>query len=441
MSAESQSIAALRKAFAQGASTPLSALEACRARAEARNTALNAIVHPLSAQAEAAAQASTQRWKDRKPLSPIDGAPIAVKANVAVQGAPWTAALTPFAHRIAQADAACVARLRAAGAVVIGVANMHEAAFGATTTSPLYGACMHPLRDGYTPGGSSGGSAAATAAGFCAAAIGTDTMGSVRLPSAYCGIVGMKPSFSRVSRAGVELLSWSLDHVGVHTATPGDARMLLEAIQGYDSRDPFSLAFDIDEGDADLHGVRIGAPALDVAIEPGVARAFERAQARFTSLGAEVIALDLDVSFAAVRRAALLITEAEGAVALAAVRGDDGLSPGLRALLAYGATMPAEKLAQAQLSIAQTRAVLRRAFDAVDALILPTTPHVAFPHDQPAPATQADLTALANVAGLPAISVPMGADAEGLPCGLQIVAPFGEDAFCLALAEAFDSAL
>ncbi|MDX2236828.1 MAG: amidase [Hyphomonadaceae bacterium] len=439
MSAEPQSIAALRKAFAQGASTPLSALEACRARAEARNAALNAIVHPLWAEAEAAARASTQRWRDRKPLSLIDGAPIAVKANVAVEGAPWTAAMAPFAQRMAQSDAACVARLRAAGVVVIGVANMHEAAFGATTTSPLYGACMHPLRDGYTPGGSSGGSAAATAAGFCAGAIGTDTMGSVRLPSAYCGIVGMKPSFGRVSRAGVELLSWSLDHVGVHAATPADARLLLDAIQGYDARDPFSLAFDIDEGELDLHGVRIGAPALDVAVEPDIAAAFDRAKTRFAALGAELVAVDWDVSFAAVRRAALLVTEAEGAVALAAVRDDGGLSSGLRALLAYGATMPAEKLARAYFDIAHTRAALRRAFDAIDAVILPTTPHVAFPHDQPAPAAQADLTALANVAGLPAISVPMGADAQGLPCGLQIVAPFGEDAFCLALAEAFDS--
>jgi aspartyl-tRNA(Asn)/glutamyl-tRNA(Gln) amidotransferase subunit A len=439
MNAESLSITALRKAFAQGTSTPLSALEACRARAEARNGALNAIVHPLWAQAEAAAHASAQRWKDRKPLSPIDGAPIAVKANVAVEGAPWTAAMAPFAQRIAQSDAACVARLRAAGAVVIGGANMHEAAFGATTTSPLYGACMHPLRDGYTPGGSSGGSAAATAAGFCAGAIGTDTMGSVRLPSAYCGIVGMKPSFGRVSRAGVELLSWSLDHVGVHAATPADARLLVAAIEGYDARDPFSLAFDVDEGEPDLHGVRVGAPALDVAVEPDVAAAFEGAKTRFAALGAELVAFDFDVSFAAVRRAALLVTEAEGAVALAAVRDDGGLSPGLRALLGYGATMPAEKLARAQFEVAYTRAALRRAFDAIDALILPTTPHVAFPHDQPPPVAQADLTALANVAGCPAISVPMGADAQGLPCGLQIVAPFGEDAFCLALAEAFAS--
>src|SRR5690606_37664441 len=149
------------------------------------------------------------------PLSPLDGVPVAVKDNVAISGLARPGAIVAYETQIAPADATVVSKLRAAGAVVTGMLNMDEGAFGTTTESPLYGRCRNPLRLDHSPGGSSGGSAAAVAAGLCVASLGTDTLGSVRIPASYCGIVGFKPSHGAIDAGGVLALPPTLDHVGV----------------------------------------------------------------------------------------------------------------------------------------------------------------------------------------------------------------------------------
>jgi aspartyl-tRNA(Asn)/glutamyl-tRNA(Gln) amidotransferase subunit A len=443
-------IVGLHALFRRGAITPVEAFEVFHGRGERLNPALNAIVHWTLADAEAAAVASAQRWRAGAPLSVVDGAPVVLKANLAVKGAPWTGAVAAYKDRIAAEDSAAARRLRAAGAVILGVANQHEGALGATTTSPLYGPCQNPLKAGYTPGGSSGGSAAAVAAGLAAGAIGTDTLGSVRLPSAYCGVFGFKPSFGRISRRGMMLLSYTLDHVGVHARHARDLLPLTAALAGRDGGDPFTtglarLGVTPTGAAGSLAGLKIGALQLTscMDVSPGVAAAYERLLARLAEAGAVVTPIawegfDLPV----MRRKGLLLAEAEGAALMAEELAGDpaGFSEEFRGLLTYGATQPAAKLAQAQWAIAQARTLAWGLFERYEALLSPTVAHVAFPHGEKAPANQADLTALANFAGLPAVSAPMGRAEEGLPAGVQIMTPFSADRMALSIAEAFEAA-
>jgi aspartyl-tRNA(Asn)/glutamyl-tRNA(Gln) amidotransferase subunit A len=392
------------------------------------NQALNILVHPNWPAAERMARESDVRWRAGAPLSDIDGAPILVKANCAVAGLPRTAALKPFADQIAGEDSQVVAMLKEAGAVIVGIANMHEAALGATTTSPLYGPCINPLRDGFTPGGSSGGSAAGVAAGFCIGAIGTDTMGSVRIPSAYCGVVGFKPSYGRISTRGVIPLSRTLDHVGLHAGCIADVAALFQACTGFDPKDPLSKAFEpVRERDGRV--VRVGVGKTSVILEDTVRVAFEYAVSRLREHGAEVVEIDMtNVDFAAMRRQGLFICEAELLAEFPEIAADPSLlSADLASGLGWGSRQSASRLARAYWQGADATLVARRVFEAVDVLLTPTAPHVAFPQDEAAPETQADLTALANFAKLPALAVPIKGREDTLPASLQVMGPEGED--------------
>jgi aspartyl-tRNA(Asn)/glutamyl-tRNA(Gln) amidotransferase subunit A len=434
----SAGITGLYDLYTQRAVTPIEAIEAFIARSERLNPGLNALVHDDFARARKDAAASAKRWAAGKPKSVLDGAPIGVKANIAVAGLPWTAGLPGWDDRRAGMDGKVVEMLRAKGAIILGALNMHEAALGATTDGPLYGKAFNPLRAGFTPGGSSGGSGAAVAAGLCAGALGSDTMGSVRLPAAYCGGFGLKPSFGRVSRAGVRYLSWSLDHVGFHARSAGDLGALLSACTGHDPGDAHSLAFAKPGKPPMLAGARIGRLrfADHVSVEPEVALRFDEMYARLVAAGASLADVAAPAEwFGGARKAGLLLCEAEGAVALADLRGHPGaMSEGLARLLDYGAQQSAAKLAAAQRALLDVREQVGGAFARLDALILPTAPHVAFPHSQAAPATQADLTAFANAAGCPAVTMPMGPGRDGLPTSLQIVTAPGRDEWAIALA-------
>ncbi|MDP9102540.1 MAG: amidase, partial [Pseudomonadota bacterium] len=183
-------IAGLRALYADRAVTPVEATDAYLSRIRGLDGALGAFVHVDAEGAHAAAHASAERWRTGKALSPIDGAPIAVKANIAVRGFPWHAGIEAYRTRIAEEDAECIRALRAAGAVILGLTNMHEGAFGATTDNPTFGRTHNPWRHGTTAGGSSGGSGAAVAAGLCAGALGSDTLGSVRIPASFTGTYG-----------------------------------------------------------------------------------------------------------------------------------------------------------------------------------------------------------------------------------------------------------
>jgi aspartyl-tRNA(Asn)/glutamyl-tRNA(Gln) amidotransferase subunit A len=440
----SAGIDGLRALYDARAVTPEEVLDAHLDRIARLNPGLNAIVALDEAGARRAAAGSAERWRARAPLSALDGAPIVVKANIAVAGLAWTAALEAFRDRIASSDATTVARLRASGAIVVGVANMHEAALGATTQSEIYGRAFNPLYSGFTPGGSSGGSAAAVAAGFAAGALGTDTMGSVRIPSAYCGVAGFKPSFGRLSRSGVELLSWSLDHVGMHARSVSDLGLMLDVLEGTDPDDVETYDAQEDGRFAGLSGLRIGAWGTfeTVACAPEVAAAFTEAIARLSAAGATVQAIDPDAAdLARLRRRALLVCEAEAGVLWgeALASSPTGFSSELRALLAYGAAQSAGRLAQAYAEVRAARAFAARLFRNFDIMLLPAAPQRAFAWIDPVPANQADLTVLANAAGLPAAVIPIGH--PEWPSGLQILARRGGDRAALAAAAAFEEIL
>src|SRR5436853_606433 len=201
----------------------------------------------LDAARSAEAQIARGGWK-----GPLHGIPIAVKDLLDTAGVRTTAASALFKDRVPVQDAEVVRRLRAAGAVLLGKLNMHELAFGGSSAISYFGAVHNPWDVAYSPGGSSGGSAAAVAGGLCYAALGSDTGGSIREPAAYCGIVGLKPTYGRVSTCGAIPLSWSLDHIGPMTRTVADAALVLEVIAGYDSQDPGSVDLPVPEYATDI---------------------------------------------------------------------------------------------------------------------------------------------------------------------------------------------
>ncbi|WP_415287502.1 amidase [Brevundimonas sp. S1H14] len=416
-------VAGLTALFQERAVTPLEAVDVYLSRIERLNPRLNAFLTVDEQGARAAALASGARWASGRPLSPLDGVPIAIKANIAAVGLPLHAGIEAYRDQIADHDAACVARLKAAGAVILGVLNMHEGALGATTDNPTFGRCHNPHRFDFTPGGSSGGSGAAAAAGLCAAALGTDTMGSVRIPSGYCGIFGLKPGRGRVSTEGLMALSWTLDNVGPHARSALDCRLVFEAMmQGQAGAAPSGAPWAV----LDFAG--------QVEVEPQVISAFaDRVQlARDLGLAIETIRLD-DYDFGAVRRLGLLISEVEGHVVheQALAERPEGFSKEFAGGLAWGARQSAPRLAKAYRELEATAHRLRGRLSDYAGLLSPTAPQPAFPFDAAVPVSQADFTALANVAGLPAAAFPAGM-ADGLPLSVQVMAWSEADAIGLA---------
>ena len=310
------------------------------------------------------------------------GLRLAVKDNIDVAGMPSAGGMEPYRGRIAARDAPCVARLRAAGYTVVGKTLMDEAAFGALGDNPWFGRCHNPHRHGYTCGGSSAGSAAAVAAGLADAALGTDTLGSVRIPAAYCGVVGYLPGRGVIDGSGVMPLMPEYDRVGFFAPTVAKA--------------------------AELAGV---------SPRPG----------------ARIGELPATIDLPALRRAALLMVEIEGARLHAALLDDPAskISLPLRAALEFGRKASPERVERARAKIAEARQALEKIFRDCDALVLPTTPGPAFPFDRPPPESQADYTVPASIAGLAAISVPAKA-VDGLPVGVQVMGP--EDALVLGVA-------
>lgn len=409
----------LSAAFAAGAVQPTEALAACLARMERWDAQLGVCNHRLeSAQLLGAAQGADERWRAGAPLSPLDGVPFGVKANIAVRGQPWHGGIGAFRERRAEEDAACVARLRAAGMILVAVFNMHEGALGETTDNPAFQTTRNPHNPDHIPGGSSGGSAAAVAAGMVQIALGTDSLGSVRLPSALCGVVGFKPAHGEISMDGVMPLSRRLDHVGVHARSVADiAQVWALLTSDRAERDPSSPA---------AEALGAGGTWRWMHWRPGPRLRFAApiADAFSQLLRQQAVAEVLDWSVAdlsALRRAGLLICERDAALCYAAALRErpEGFSETLRSMLAWGAEQPQEKVRQAENGLDQARRRLRHEL-AGAMLLSPTTAHLAPKCGAVPPTTLADLTAPAAVAGIPSISLPLGKAAGGLPMGLQI---------------------
>lgn len=350
---------------------------------------------------------------------PLAGKTIGVKANIMVRGLPWHAGLGALAGRIAERDAEVVTRLRAAGAAIIGILNMEEGALGAKTDNPFFGSTHNPHRAGYSPGGSSGGSGAAVAAGLCDAALGTDTMGSVRIPAAHCGVYGFKPANGRVSQDGLEPADPSLDVIG---PLARDLTML-EAVARTIS----------DFGEAACTGPGATLANHGVALHPAVSSAFERA----------VHALDrppehrLRFPNSRIRFAGFIQVSNAMTESLAGISASDHLAK----LLAYGPRRSPEDGREDRAILAETASAVRSIIDQAGFLLMPTVANPPFPHSDAEPPAQADFTCLANIAGLPAISLPSGWTSDGLPLGVQIVGMAGAEAGLFRLARQLDAKL
>ena len=420
-------VRAWMQGFAQGTADPVAACEHYLARIAQHNPALNAYLWVDAPRSLAMARDSQQRWAQGRPLSPWDGLPIAIKDNVDVQGWPCSAGTQADRERRPSADAAVVQHLRSLGLVVLGKLNMHEGALGATNANPTYGDCQNPWRAGFTPGGSSGGSAAAVRAQLCAAAIGTDTMGSVRVPASYCGVTAFKPSAGRVSNQGVVPLCHMLDTVGWLTACVADAQALASSLWSHGPAVPLAHEASSSRATATAAArpLRVGrlVQADQVSLDPVVAQAYAQLCEQLTQAGVQWV--DVDVPLwqpTTLRQAGLLLSERDGAAYWTDRLGADlpGLSEGFARMLRYPERAGAAKLAQAQALLDTVRADAARVFGAVDLLLMPTTPQTAFHHDAPVPVNQADFTALANVWGAPALAFPLRTG--DLPASAQLLA-------------------
>lgn len=423
---------ALTAALDAGEVTATAVTEAALAEIAARDGGIHAFISVDAPGARQAAADSDARRAAGQKRGPLDGVPVAVKDNIAVAGQPRTIGAAAFNDTISIADAPVVARLRDAGAVILGTLNMHEGALGATTDNHFWGRCDNPTAPGHTPGGSSGGSAAAIAAGFVPVTLGTDTMGSVRIPAAYCGLWGLKPTRGLIPVAGLAHLSWTLDTIGPLANSSEDLATMLAVLAGPDPADPQSFASAPNEDratrlDAAVLATPDAAALTDCA--PEVLAAFDRAIAAATDAGARVVPLALDWDPGRLRRAGLLISEVEAAVELAETlkARPEGFSPAFRAALAYGANAPATRIADAYRALWDMAAQVHRAMDGMDAVLMPTAPQSAFAHGAPVPANQADFTALANVAGLPALALPCPVAEDARPISVQLMGrAFGE---------------
>jgi aspartyl-tRNA(Asn)/glutamyl-tRNA(Gln) amidotransferase subunit A len=369
----------------------------------------------------------------------LSGSTFAVKDNIDAAGFASHAGLLALEAPISTRDAEVVARLKRAGLAFLGKQNMHAMALGATNQNDDFGNCRNPYRLTHTPGGSSGGSAASVAAGMCGIALGTDTMGSVRVPAAYCGVVGFKPSFDALPTDGMTMLCSLLDHIGILARRVEDVAAAFGILAGHPWRDAAPHAR------PDLP-TRFGVPS-DLAALGATDDVRDAFQAGVDRLRRADFVLDpVDISTLCLpkaRRAGLLLCEAElhGTLGQALQLRRERVPKDLLVMLDFAAGKDAIRLAQALRTVVRAGQSLSRLTSSCDMMLLPTTPQAAFGMDAAVPANQADFTALANMNGAPAISLPLPVDAGALPIGMQLIGRRGFDGELLRAALQVQQAL
>ena len=458
MTAADYSIAEAGSALRSGDVTSAELLEAVIRRAALTEAELHAYLTIDHDGAADIAQRADEELASGRDRGPLHGIPIAVKDNMATRGVETTCSSQILAGYIPPYDATAVSRLRQAGAVIVGKTNLDEFAMGSSTENSAYGPTRNPWNTDRVPGGSSGGSAAAVAAGSALGALGSDTGGSVRQPAALCGVVGMKPTYGLVSRYGLVAFASSLDQIGPLTRTVSDAAALLGAVAGHDPLDATSypeavadLAESLEQG---VEGLRVGVVSelSSEGIEPDVRAAFVSVLEALERAGASLIDVSLPAAAYALN-AYYLIAPAECSANLARF---DGVRYGLRVEGSTVEEMMGRTRAQGfgpevtrrillgtyalsagyfdafygQAQRVRTMMVndFRRAYRQADILVSPTTPTTAFElgarTEDPLQMYLSDICAIpANLAGDPAISVPVGLDRDGLPIGFQVMAP------------------
>jgi aspartyl-tRNA(Asn)/glutamyl-tRNA(Gln) amidotransferase subunit A len=449
-------ISELGQRIRRGEISPVEITRSCLARIAEKNAALNAFITVMAESAIAEAQAAEAEIRRGDWRGPLHGIPVALKDLIDTAGFRTTAASGLYKDRIPVHDAEVTRRLRQAGAIILGKHNLHEFAYGGSSLVSCFGDVHNPWDRDRIAGGSSGGSAAAVAAGLGYAAIGTDTAGSIRQPAALCGCVGLKPTYGRVSTRGVIPLSPSLDHVGPIATTVADAAIVLQAIAGYDPQDTGSSNVPI----ADYVGVlqegtsrlRIGVPReyFFDELDPEVAAAVEVALKEMAKLVAEVKEVRLhSINLEIPADRTLQSAESYALHAQNIVKNPELYQPETLRRIRSGENVTAAEYIQRRRELEEARHGISRAFSDIDILVTPTTP-------MPAPAIlelkanpdalrPAELKLLRNtrpfnVWSLPAISVPSGFTKSGLPIGLQIAGPHWREDLVLRLAYTYEQA-
>ena len=432
--------------------SPVELTRACLDQIDRLNPALNCFITITAELAlEQARQAEQALAKPSIQTGPLHGIPIALKDLFDTAGILTTAGSSFFFQHVPEQDAEVVRRIQQAGAILLGKLNMHEIALGVTNVNPHFGPCRNPWDSERVSGGSSGGSAVALAAGLCLGSLGSDSGGSIRIPASLCSVVGLKPTYGRVSLRGVLPLSWHTDHVGPLARTVQDVAILLSVIAGYDPHDPSSLQVPVDDYLTNLHiGVRGWRIALASGsyfddIEPDVKSAIESAAQTFEGLGARVE----PVAFPGARRAAqangLMVTSDAAAFHRQRLESQpQGFGHDVLQRLRFGAAYTSSEYIQARRSQTVLRRQFEQFFESYDVLLTPATPVAAPLIAGPDAVEQARLltrfTAPFNLTGLPALSLPCGFTSQGLPIGLQIVARPWAEAALLRAAQAYEQA-
>jgi Asp-tRNA(Asn)/Glu-tRNA(Gln) amidotransferase A subunit family amidase len=424
-------------------------IESIRA-SEGADPPLHAMIHSRHEDLLRQARASAQRWETGHPLSPLDGVPVAVKDELNQVPYPTHAGTRFLGSSPASVDATAVARLRAAGALLIGKTNMDEIGLGVTGLNAHHGVVRNPHDPGYHTGGSSGGSAAAVAAGICPIAIGADGGGSIRIPAAFCGVVGLKPTYGRISEHGAWPLCQSVAHIGPLAFSARDAALAYAVMAGEDPADKRTRGQPPvqwpDFAKRDLSGFRLGVcETWDQATHPDHLPAYQAALAEFVKRGATLQPVSLpDLDVLQLAHAVLISSEVAAAMAPYDEDHRDDFGLDVRLNLALARQLKRSDSVNAQRVRTHAMEVFAQAFEQVDAIVTPATacPVPAIRPDA-LPAGESDLDRLqaimrfavaGNLAGLPAISFPIGYDSADLPVGMQALAPWWEEARLLELA-------
>ena len=425
--------------------SPVDLTNACLTHIEELNPSINAFItvmrdSALAEAREAEAEIHAGRWR-----GPLHGIPIGLKDLIDTAGTRTTCGSELFADRVPTEDAEVVRRLKQCGAVLIGKQNLQEFAWGGTSASSYYGPVRNPWDVERIPGGSSGGSAAAVASGMCFGAIGTDTGGSVREPAAFCSLVGLKPTFGRVSTRGVFALSSSLDHVGPLCRNVTDTALMLQAIAGYDKFDPTSVNW---PADSFVEALNIKTkPRIGIArrpfcdnLDPEINIAFNEALEQISGISADVREIDLPSTPAAVQAPEVYALHARNFA-----ETPDKYGGWMQARLKQAAGIDAVTYVKARQELDRVRRAIDDVFADVDFVITPTTPVPPITIEaalnmSPDPAGELWLrnTRPFNAYAVPTISVPCGFTRAGLPIGLQIAAPKFQEALLLAFAYAYE---
>jgi aspartyl-tRNA(Asn)/glutamyl-tRNA(Gln) amidotransferase subunit A len=464
----------LTAAFRRGETTPGAVTDAYLARIDALEPRVGAYITVTAEQAREAAAAADRRYREGRPLGPLDGVPLSIKDIFCTRGIRTTCGSRILERFVPPYDATLVVRLAEAGAVTLGKGNLDEFAMGSSTEHSAFHVTRNPWDLGRVPGGSSGGPAAAVAGGLAAGGFGTDTGGSIRQPAAFCGVVGLKPTYGRISRYGLVAFASSLDHPGPFGRDVTDTALLLGAVAGHDPLDATSIDAPVPDYVADLPrgvgGLRLGVPDeyFIAGMDPEIEGAVRAAIDVLKGLGAAVERVSLPATPHALATY-YVIAPAEASSNLARY---DGVKYGLRVpgrdlvemesrtrAAGFGAEVRRRVMLGTYVLSAgyydayygkaqKVRTLVRRdfevAFGRVDLIVAPTTPNVAFRHGEKEDPVQMYLndvfTIPADMSGVPGISVPCGLTATGLPIGLQLIGRTLDEATVLRAAYAYEQA-